>query len=320
MADLSTDYMGMRLSTPLVASASPLSRQASTVQELERAGIGAVVLFSLFEEQFDPLPEQLDPRARDCPLERGDFLTRPHEYLEHLARLSATAGIPILASVSVSRPGRWIDYVPHLAEAGAAAVEISLYPVLEDPFLSSTAIEAAAVELVEEVAWRSELPIAVKLPPYLSAPVAFCRRLVEAGAQALVLFQRPYHPDIDIERCELVTDLELSAPADVRLPVAGVLALREYVRADLAATGGIHDLEQVVAVLMAGAKVAMLCSVLLERGPEYAGELCRQLNAWLDRRGYSTVAEVRGRAELAAGGLRRYAGLRPERVYEEVGK
>ncbi len=296
MADLSALYLGMELDCPLIVAASPLSRDLGSVRRLEDSGAAAVVLFSVFQEQFEPLPDLLDPAARMADLERGDFLTRPHEYLELVAAAAAAVEIPVVASVNVASIGHWLDFVPHLEQAGARALELSIFQVSDDPFFASAAVEAARVELVEETRERTRVPLAVKISPYSTNLVHAAVDLCEAGATGLVLFQRFYQPDIDIERCELTTDLELSRPRDVSGPIAGLLDLYGRVGCSLAASGGVHDVEQVVACLLAGADAVMLCSTLLEHGPERLARVRRDLATWLDRHQFSSVREVYGRA------------------------
>ncbi len=296
MADLSTVYLGIELGCPLIVAASPLSRDLASVRRFEDAGAAAVVLFSVFQEQFEPLPDILDPAASTAELERGDFLTRPHEYLELVAAATSAVDIPLVASINVTSIGHWLDFVPHLEQAGARAIELSVFQVSEDPFLGSAALEAATVELIEEVRERTRLPLAVKISPYSTSLVHTAVHLCEAGAAGLVLFQRFYQPDIDIERCELATDLDLSAPHEVAEPISGLLRLYGRVGCSLAASGGVHDVEQAVACLFAGADAVMLCSALLEHGPQRLACVRRDLATWLDRHQFSSVREIRGEA------------------------
>ncbi|RMF23771.1 MAG: dihydroorotate dehydrogenase-like protein, partial [Deltaproteobacteria bacterium] len=282
MADLSTGYLGMELDCPLVVAASPLSRDLGSVRRLEDAGAGAIVLFSVFQEQFEPLPDLLDPQASSAELVRGDFLTRPHEYLELVSAAAAALRIPVIPSINVAHAGHWLDFVPHLEQAGARALELSIYQVSDDPYVASAALEAAVVELVEEVRGRTGMPLAVKISPYLTSLVHAATGIWQAGAAGLVLFQRFCQPDVDIERCRLLTDLELSVPAEVSLRIGGLLELYGRVGCSLAASGGVHDAEQALACILAGADAVMLCSALLEHGPEYLADVRRGLEEWLE--------------------------------------
>jgi dihydroorotate dehydrogenase (fumarate) len=290
--------MTLSLPSPLVVSASPLSRDVETVHHLERCGAGAVVLFSLFQEQFEP-----DPSSRAAvsqALDRGEFLTRPHEYLDHIRRLKDRVRIPIIASLNASTAGNWLEYAHSIEKAGADALELDIYRIVTDPTPPAAAIESGYVRIVEQVRAAIKIPIAVKLAPYFTNISAVARRLDEAGADALVLFNRFYQPTIDIERRKIVMNLELSSPEEARLPLMWIAILKGQVSADLAATSGIHDAKDVVRALMAGADVTMLCSVLLRSGPERLADLHRHLMQWLDVHEHGAVDEIRGVMRLAA--------------------
>jgi dihydroorotate dehydrogenase (fumarate) len=296
--DLHSSYMGLELPSPLVVSASPLSREVATVKKLEGAGAGAVVLFSLFEEQFEPLATE--DGAASGQVDPGEFLTRPHAYLEHIRRLKDSVGIPIIASLNASHPGRWLDYAHDVARAGADAIELDVYRVVADPSMPGSAVENAYVEILRQVRAAVAIPVAVKLTPYFTNMAAVAGRLDSAGADALVLFNRFYQPTIDIERRKIVMSLDLSTPEESRLPLMWIAMLKGQVRADLAATTGIHRAVDVVRALMAGANVAMLCSVLLRYGPDRLADIHRLLVEWLDKHEHKSVDDIRGTMRLAA--------------------
>jgi dihydroorotate dehydrogenase (fumarate) len=297
-ANLRTEYMTLSLPSPLVVSACPLSRDVETVRQLERCGAGAIVLFSLFQEQFEPVPPTR-PAPADA-FDRGEFLTRPQEYLDHIRRLKDTVKIPIIASLNAATVGDWLEYAHSIEEAGADALEIDIYRIVTDPTPPAAAIENEYVRIVEQVRAAIKIPLAVKLAPYFTNVSAVARRLDEAGADALVLFNRFYQPTIDIERRRIVMSLELSASAETRLPLMWIAILKGQVSADLAATSGIHDVKDVVRALMAGADVTMLCSVLLRYGPDRIADLHRHLEQWLAAHEHRAVGDIRGVMRLAA--------------------
>jgi dihydroorotate dehydrogenase (fumarate) len=305
MTDLSADYLGLRLRSPFVASASPLTRDVSSIRQLEDAGAGAVVLFSLFEEQFvsNEPPEQGRPWSalgrRAFPIDHGEFAIKPPEYLDFIRRTKNAVNIPVIASLNVSHPDRWIQYASLMEQAGADALELDLYTVSTDPTITSEAIENRHAEIVTAVRKSIRIPIAVKLAPYFTSMPAVASRLDEAGADGLVLFNRFYQPTIDIEARRIVTSLELSSSYDGRLPLMWIAMLSGQISADLAATGGVHTTEDAVRMFMAGATVVMLCSALLRNGVPHVSKLLAELGTWLDDHGHGSLDDVRGVMSLA---------------------
>ena len=297
-ANLATTYMGLNLPSPLVVSASPLARSVDTVRELEAAGAGAIVLFSLFEEQFAPHPGEPGPD----PARYGysEFLTEPKGYLEHVRKLKETVEIPIIGSLNATGCGAWLDFAAEIEEAGADAIELNIYRVTADPTLSGAQVEDIYVEILRRVRRAVKIPVALKLSPYFSNLTSVAARFDEAGADALVLFNRFYQPTIDVERRRIVMALELSSPAEARLSAMWIAMLKGQVRAALAATSGIHGTTEAVRAIMAGADVVMLCSVLLKYGTGRLADIHRGLCNWLDAHEHGSCDEVRGAMRLSA--------------------
>ena len=304
MSDLTTKYMGLTLKSPLVASASPLCESAENIAKLEEQGIGAVVLPSLFEEQLT-----LESLRVDADLERGtesfpestDFFPDlntynlgPDGYLELIRDAKARTAIPVIASLNGITAGGWIEYAKQMEEAGADAIELNIYSIATDPKQSSEAVEKSYLDLVTKVKEHVQLPVAVKLSPFFSAPANFGKRLCEAGADGLVLFNRFYQPDFDIEDREVVPSLVLSRPEELLLRLHWVAILYGHVDADLGITGGVHSAQDVVKCLMAGARVACMTSALLRNGAQHAGRVLSALNNWLDEHEYTSVSEMCG--------------------------
>jgi dihydroorotate dehydrogenase (fumarate) len=303
-ADLSTDYLGLRLSSPLVASSSPLTGTLDGLRRLEDAGASAVVLPSLFEEELSHGATEVDRmletgaesfgEALSYFPELEDYATGPDRYLEHLSRAKASLGIPVIASLNGITPGGWLEHASLMEEAGADALELNLYLVAADPDTTAAEIEARDREIVARVRSSVGLPISVKLSPYFTALAHTARELVAAGANGLTLFNRFYQPDLDVETREVVPQLTLSRSEDLRLPLRWVAILHGRIQASLAASSGVHELTDVVKVLLAGADVTMLASALLESGPERLRELTAGLRDWLEEREYESVAQLRG--------------------------
>jgi dihydroorotate dehydrogenase (fumarate) len=305
MADLSCRYLGLDLRAPLVASSSPLTRDVSSIRQLEDAGAGAVVLVSLFEEQFvanRPVEagrpwSALSDRA--FAVDSSEFAIKPPEYLDFIRRTKQSVNIPIIASLNVSTPDRWIQYAALIEQAGADAIELDLYTVPADPTVSGETIEKRHLEIVSAVRASVKIPIALKLAPFFTSMASVANRLDEAGADGLVLFNRFYQPTIDIEERRIVTSLELSDSYDGRLPLMWIATLSGQVTADLAATGGVHTTEDSVRMFMAGAAVVMLCSALLRNGIPHLSKLAAGLCTWLDAHGYTGLDDIRGVMSLA---------------------
>ena len=304
MSDLTTRYMGLTLKSPLVASASPLCESAENIGKLEDQGIAAVVLPSLFEEQL-----VLESLRVDADLERGSdsfpeslnffpdlhtYNLGPDGYLELIRSAKARVSIPVIASLNGVTPGGWIEYAHLIQEAGADAIELNIYSIATDPTQSGDAVEKGYLELVARIKQSVRVPLAVKLSPFFSAPANFGRRLCEAGADGLVLFNRFYQPDFDIEEREVVPSLVLSRPEELLLRLHWVAILYGHVEADLGITGGVHSAQDVVKCIMAGARVACMTSALLRNGAQHAARVLTALNNWLDEHEYASVAEMCG--------------------------
>ena len=302
--ELSTTYMGLDLRNPLVASASPLSYTLDGVRSLADAGVGAVVLYSLFEEQLREEAAR-DARLVDGPAEGfGEALdyvpaaakedAGPKRYLTLLERAAAAVDVPVIASLNGVTPEGWTDYARAMQDAGAAAIELNINYLPGDPGTSGREVEQRHVDVLERVKAAVSVPVAVKLGPYFSSTGEIAKRLDAAGADALVLFNRLLQPDIDPEQLVLSPMVSLSGTADARLPATWIALLRGRVSASLAATGGVEGPAEVAKYLLAGADVVMTASALLRHGPGHARALLDGLTAWMARTGFRAVDEFRG--------------------------
>lgn len=304
MIDLSVTYMGLRLRNPLVASASPLSRTVEGIQRLADAGVGAVVLYSLFEEQLrhDAVENArlVEAGAESFAESLSYFPTvveedaGPSNYLSLLERASEAVDVPVIGSLNGSTPGGWTEYARAMQDAGAAGVELNVYYLPGDLSVPGRDVEQRHVQILRRVKEAVTLPVAVKLSPYFSSTGEVALLLDEAGADALVLFNRFLQPDIDTEALTVVPSAGLSSPAEGRLPRTWIALLHGRVRASLAATSGVEGPGDVVKHLLAGADVVMTASALLRHGPEHARALLDGLTAWLARKGFASVGEARG--------------------------
>jgi dihydroorotate dehydrogenase (fumarate) len=302
--DLTTTYLGMELRTPLVASASPLSEEIDSIRRMEDAGISAVVLHSLFEEQL--VREQFDIHARlseqahgyaeapDYLPEPSEWRLGPEEYLEHVRRAKEAVNVPIIASLNGSSLGGWVEYATEIEVAGADALELNIYSVPTRAELTGVEVEQEYIDIVRAVKSAVIVPVAVKLSPFFSSMANMAVRLEAAGADGLVLFNRFYQPDIDLETLEVVPNLLLSTPQALRLPLRWVALLRGQVDLSLAATSGVHWAHDVIKMLLVGADATMLCSTLLRHGVETIGEIEAGLAAWLETREYESVRQMQG--------------------------
>lgn len=302
--DLKTDYLGLRLDSPLVPSASPLSQEIDNLKRMEDAGAGAVVLHSLFEEQIDVESIQLDrylthsaeshAEALDYFPDLGRYQLGPDAYLEHVRRAKEAVDIPIIGSLNGVSTGGWIDFAKKIEEAGADALELNVYYVPTDPTLSSVQVERMYGDLVRDVKASVTIPVAVKLGHAFTALANVARHLDVVGADALVLFNRFYLPDFDIERLEVVPRLTLSAPHEVLVRLHWVAILFGHVKADLAITGGVHGSAQVLKAMMAGARVAMMTSALLQHGIGHLAHVRADVLDWMETHEYTSIAEMQG--------------------------
>ncbi len=304
MIDLSTTYLGLQLKNPIVASASPLSRKAEHVNQLEDAGVAAVVMYSLFEEQIIHESLELDhylSQGADSSSEAhsylpdvGPYSLLPEKYLDNLRDLKKNASIPIIASLNGVSNGGWVRYARLMEDAGADALELNLYFLVTNPRMSAEELENAQVELVTQVRSSIKIPLAVKLSPFYTSLPQFARRIAGAGADGLVLFNRFYQPDLDIEELTIAYTLNLSTAADLLVPLRWISILQGSVDADFALTSGVHSEEQVLKAMMAGAKVAMMASELLERGPARVTEILRNMESWMADHEYTSVRQMQG--------------------------
>jgi dihydroorotate dehydrogenase (fumarate) len=304
MVDLSTTYLGLELKNPLVISASPLSKKVDTVRRFAEAGAAAVVVYSLFEEQIIHESNELDfqlNRATDGSAEAASYFpdldhynVGPEGYLDHIHRLKKSVEIPVIASLNGFTPGGWVDYSKRIQEAGADALELNLYTIPTEVERSAAELEDSYIEVVKAIRAQVHIPLAVKLSPYFTSLPHFAKRLVEAGADGLVLFNRFYQPDLDVETLDVVPDLKLSTSDELRLPLRWVAILHGKIDADLALTGGVHTSLDMVKALMAGASVTMLASELIAHGSGRVSQLISDLGDWLATYEYQSVAQMKG--------------------------
>jgi dihydroorotate dehydrogenase (fumarate) len=309
--ELSTNYMGLALRNPLIASASPLSRTVDGVRRLADAGVGAVVLYSLFEEQLRheaALNAQLTDAGTESFAESLSYFPAatetepgPHRYLSLLERAAAAVEIPVIASLNGVTPGGWTDYARAMQDAGAAAIELNIYYLPGDPHIAGRDVEQRHIDVLTRVKDAVSVPVAVKVGPYFSSTGEMALALDAAGADALVLFNRFLQPDINPDTLTVVPAVELSNPAEGRLSRTWIALLHGRVRAALAATTGVEDTADVARYLLAGADVVMTTSALLRHGPTYATVLLDGLTAWMDRKGFTSVDELRGILAVAPG-------------------
>lgn len=304
MLDLTTRYLGLTLRTPLVASASPLSQDIADIRRLEDAGASAVVLYSLFEEQLKRESLELDyylsagtesfAESLSYFPEPSEFHLGPDDYLEHIRRAKAAVQIPIIASLNGTSVGNWIQYATQIEDAGADALECNIYWIVTDPNSTSAEVEQHYLDIVKAVKTAVHIPVAIKLSPFFTNFVNMAKRLDAAGADGLVLFNRFYQPDIDLEALELTPHVLLSTPQAMRLPLTWIGILRGKVKAALAATSGIHGSEDVIKLLMVGADVTMLCSALLRNGINHLRSIEQGVRQWMDAHEYVSVTEMKG--------------------------
>ncbi len=308
--DISTRYLGLELRNPLVASASPLASTADGVKRLAGAGVAAVVLPSLFEEELrrqaaqdaalaqagtESFAESLSYFPEGAAAEPG-----PRQYLSLLERTAAAVDVPVIASLNGVTTGGWTDYASALQQAGAAAIELNIYHLPADPLTSGRDVEQRHIDVLTTVKAVVGVPVAVKLSPYFSSVGEVALRLDRAGADGLVLFNRFMQPDIDPESLGVTAGFGLSSPAEGRLPRAWIALLAGRVKASLAASTGVEDAADVAAYLLAGADVVMTTSALLRHGPDHATTLLDGLSAWMTRKGFQTLNDLRGKLALPA--------------------
>ncbi|HZU29108.1 MAG TPA: dihydroorotate dehydrogenase-like protein [Bryobacteraceae bacterium] len=304
MIDLTTSYLGLTLANPLVASASPLCQEVDNIRRMEDAGAGAVVLHSLFEEQIETESRLLDQALSneaegyaESPTFFPDlpaYDLGPEAYVEHVRRARAAVRIPVIASLNGITLGGWTRYAKYIEEAGADALELNVYYLPTDPALSGADVEQRYVDLVSTIRNTVRIPIAVKLGPWFSAPAHIARRLDQAGANGLVLFNRFYQPDFDLRLLDVIPNLILSNSNELLLRLHWAAILYGRIRASIAITGGVHTAEDVLKSMMAGASVAMMTSALLKRGIDYLAHVHADLLTWMEEHEYVSIRQMQG--------------------------
>ena len=302
--NLKTRYLGFELRNPIIASAGPLTHEVEQMQRLEDAGIGAVVMPSLFEEQL-----RLEAETLDHYLEHGgesfaealsyfpdlnNYNAGTDEYLETVYRAKRALRVPLIASLNGFSAGGWIGFARELERAGADALELNIYFLPTNPDVSGSEIEQVYIDVVRQVKQQVAIPVAVKLGPYFSSMANMAKRLTQAGANGLVLFNRFYQPDIDLENLEVVPNLKLSTPVDSRLPMRWIAILHGHIQASLASTSGVHTPEDALKMIMVGADAVMMCSALLMHGPHYVSEMLRGMLQWMEEHEYESIATMKG--------------------------
>jgi dihydroorotate dehydrogenase (fumarate) len=302
--DLKTQYLGLSLKNPLVPSASPLSRSLDGIKRMEDAGAAAVVMYSLFEEQINQESHQLDhyltygaetfAEALSYYPDLESYNVGPDEYLDLIRQAKASTGIPIIGSLNGVSAGGWTRHAKLIEEAGADALELNIYYIPTDPLMSGAQVEEMYLDVLREVKKSVGIPVAVKTGPYFSSMACMARRLAEAGANGLVLFNRFYQPDLDLLNLEVVPQLVLSTSNSLRLPLRWVAILYGRVSTDFAVTSGVHTHEDVLKALMAGANVAQMASELLRNGLGRIGEILDGMTRWMEEFEYESVAQMRG--------------------------
>jgi dihydroorotate dehydrogenase (fumarate) len=304
MTALTTQYLGLKLRTPLVPSASPLSQEVSSIRRLEDAGAAAVVLYSLFEEQLRQETLELDLRlnagtesfAESLTFfpQASEFRLGPEGYLEHIRKAKQAVDIPIIASLNGASAGGWAEYAAEIEQAGADALECNVYSIPTDPHRTSGEVEQTYLDIVTAVKGAVAIPVAVKISPFFSNLANMAKRLDEAGANALVLFNRFYQPDIDLEELEIRPNVLLSTPQALRLPLTWIGILYGRVQANLAASSGVHQAEDAIKLLMVGASVTMLCSALLRNGINHLRTVEQGIQEWMEQHEYESVEQMQG--------------------------
>jgi dihydroorotate dehydrogenase (fumarate) len=302
--DLTTNYLGLKLRSPLVVGASPLSENIDNLKRMEDAGASAVVLHSLFEEQLRQDRLELNrhleqgtesyAEALSYFPEVGDYRLGPEEYLRHIWRAKETLKVPVIASLNCSSVGGWTEYAKQIQRAGADALELNIYYIPTDPDVPGDVLEEGYLNILHAVRAEVKIPIAVKLSPFFTNFANIAKRFDAAGANGLVLFNRFYQPDIDLEDREVKPNILLSTPMAMRLPLRWIAILHGRIHGSLAATSGIHRAGDVLKMLMAGADVTMLCSTVLKHGFPQIALIESDLTQWLDEHDYESVKQIKG--------------------------
>lgn len=304
MIDLSTKYLGLTLKNPLVASSSPLTKDVDNVRKIEDAGASAIVMHSLFEEQLDLESSELDrhlasaenvgPEAMGMYPEMGDYNLGPDGYLEAIVKAKAAVQIPIVGSLNGVSTGGWTRYARLIQDAGADALELNIYYLPTNLNQTSEVVERQYCDLVREIRSNVGIPIAVKVSPFFSAMANMALKLDQAGANALVMFNRFYQPDIDLENLEVVPSLQLSRANELRLRLHWVALLYGKIKSDMAITGGVHTAEDVIKSMMVGARVSMMTSALLQNGIDYMRFVLSEVREWMEKHEYESIKQMQG--------------------------
>ena len=309
--DLKTKYLGLELKNPIVPSSSPLMINIDAVKRLEDNGAAAVVMYSLFEEQILQEQKELDTflsQGTESFAEALQFFPQPEEfhnlraedYLEQIRRLKEAIDIPVIGSLNGVSAGGWMEYAQKIEQAGADALELNIYYIPTDPKMTAAEIEQMYIDDLKQVKKVTNIPIAVKLSPYFTSFANVAKRLDEAGADGLVLFNRFYQPDIDLETLDVVYDLEFSNSYELRLPLRWIAILYGKIKANMAATSGIHTAEDVLKAVMVGADVAMIASVLFQKGPRHIGRMLNDIQSWMEAHEYESIEQMKGSMSLKA--------------------
>ncbi len=302
--NLSTKYLGLELKNPIVPSAGPLSQSIDNIKKMEDSGAAAIVLYSLFEEQIEHEQLELDhyttvhnesfAEALDYFPEPYEYKTGPEEYLEHIRKAKISVDIPIIASLNGKSLGGWIEYAKKIEQAGADALELNIYNLATDINKTPQEIDNSYINIVKSVKANIKIPIAVKMHPFFSSVSHMAAELDKAGASGLLLFNRFYQPDIDLQTLEVVPNVLLSTPMDSRLPLRWIAVLYNKISADLAATSGIYTEKDVIKMIMVGAKVTQMLSCLLKFGITHITDVLTKMNAWMEENEYESLDQMRG--------------------------
>jgi dihydroorotate dehydrogenase (fumarate) len=302
--DLSTTYLGLHLKNPVVPSASPLSKELDSIKQMEDAGASAIVMYSLFEEQINLEAQELDhfltmgtesfAEALSYFPSVGDYNLGPDEYLEHIHKAKKYTDIPIIGSLNGVSTGGWMDYAKKIEDAGADAIELNIYYIPTDPYLTGSDIENMYIDDLKTVKKSIQIPVSIKLSPFFSNISFMIRKLDETGADGFVLFNRFYQPDLNLEKLDVEPKVKLSNSEDILLPLRWIGILYGKVNANLAATSGIHTAEDAIKLIMAGADVTMLCSALLKNGINHIHSVIENMINWIETHEYESVKQMKG--------------------------
>lgn len=302
--DITTTYLGLKLKSPIVPSAGPLSSQIDNIKQMEDAGAGAVVLYSLFEEQIEheeleldyhtSVPSESYAEATSYLPDHFEYKRGPDEYLEHIRNAKEAVEIPVIASLNGKSIGGWISHAKLMEDAGADALELNIYSIAADINKRSEEIERNYTHIVKRVKKEVKIPVSVKMHPYFSSTAFMANELSNAGANGLVLFNRFYQPDINLETLEIEPDVILSTPMEMRLPLRWIAILYDRINADLASTTGVYTADDVVKMIMAGANVTQMLSCLIKYGIGHIADIIANLKVWMEEKEYESVEQMRG--------------------------